>query len=254
MIVETRGDVLKLRGVLNKDHWLTVKAALTLLLRDHPVGVIVDCNDLLECTGKGILTFREAARFTGERRGKIVFTGLSLELKEQLLKDTLLRSGLLVAPTVEEARSAFQEGRAFHPLAGPKGVCMVALTDETLSPLLLDQIPKLARIGGSQVYLAFFLVVPPALPMDAPMAAQEERIKNLLDQLQGAIVKEKVQVSSGIIRARRVDVEFSRETRRLNPSLLLIPVLSDISETALAMVRFALALEKTEVVLMSPGH
>jgi hypothetical protein len=62
MIIETRGDVVRLSGSLTKNQWLTIRAAAGMLLRDHPQGIIVDCGQLDEITEEGAKTFLEAMR------------------------------------------------------------------------------------------------------------------------------------------------------------------------------------------------
>ena len=57
MIIETKNDVVRLSGALKKNQWLTIRAATDLLLKDHPEGIIIDCEHLTEISSEGAKTF-----------------------------------------------------------------------------------------------------------------------------------------------------------------------------------------------------
>src|SRR5207249_2012314 len=76
MIIETKDDVVQLSGSLHKNQWMTIKAAVNLLLHEHPQGIIVDCAHLETISEDGAKTFLEAMRDIEAAKSRIVFASL----------------------------------------------------------------------------------------------------------------------------------------------------------------------------------
>jgi len=63
MIIQTRGDVIILKGALTENQWPSIRSAVSLLLESYPSGVVIDASELVEVTEAGAHTFLDASNF-----------------------------------------------------------------------------------------------------------------------------------------------------------------------------------------------
>ncbi len=106
MIIEARGDILKISGALTENHWPTIASAVNLLLRNHPQGIIIDCSDLSVTFPRGLQTFASALDYIRRKRSRIIFVNLPEKVLEDLRAFPGLRSQLPIAKSVEEAQQS----------------------------------------------------------------------------------------------------------------------------------------------------
>jgi anti-anti-sigma regulatory factor/nucleotide-binding universal stress UspA family protein len=190
MIIETKGDVVRLSGSLSRNQWMTIKAAVNLLLTNHPEGIIVDCSHLENISEDGAKTFLEAMRDIEAAKSRIVVVSLPKHILSVCKTVPGVRSQLPIADSIEEARaslrmanrSAMQEKRPSSSQDGAKRSCTV------LVPLVVNMdltygatlAARVARMGRPDVRLVYFLEVPRTLPLNAPQLEEEQAAQNML--------------------------------------------------------------------------
>ena len=84
MIIYAKDDIVALTGALTKNEWLSIKAAANLLLREHPEGIIVDCEGLENVTEEGARTFLHALRDTQSADARIVVANVPRAVQETI--------------------------------------------------------------------------------------------------------------------------------------------------------------------------
>src|SRR2546427_6372240 len=108
MIISSKDDVVQLSGQLHKNQWLTIKATASLLLRQHPEGILIDCSELTDISEDGAKTFLDAMRdITGEG-SRIIVCALPDNVLQVLRSVPGVRSQLPIANSVEEARASLR--------------------------------------------------------------------------------------------------------------------------------------------------
>ena len=117
MIIETRGDVVRLSGSLHKNQWMSIRAAANLLLHEHPQGIIVDCAGLEDISEDGARTFLEAMRDIEAARARIIVASLPENVLTVIKTVPGVRSQLPIAASVEEARASLQMHKRARPRA-----------------------------------------------------------------------------------------------------------------------------------------
>lgn len=187
MIIETRDDVVRLSGSLNKNQWLTIRAAANLLLHDHPQGIIIDCEDLVDVSEDGARTFLEAMRDIEAAKARIVVANLPANVRAVCRTVPGVRSQLPIADSVEEARASLR--MASHPVAqagtqpARRGaVILVPLMAELDLTYGAHLAGRLARGGQAEVRLTYFLEVARTMPLGAPLLQAEQAAQLALAQ------------------------------------------------------------------------
>jgi len=188
MIIETKGDVVRLSGSLYKNQWLTIKAAANLLLHDHPQGIIVDCAGLEKISEDGAKTFLEAMRDIEAAHARIIVANLPDQVLGICKTIPGVRSQLPIADSVEAARASLRihnrpSGVPTGVDAGKRGavllVPLVSQLDLTYGAALAAQ---MTRPGRNDVRLVYFLEIARTLPLNAPLPEKEQEAQDALAQ------------------------------------------------------------------------
>ncbi len=186
MIIETRADVVKLSGSLHKNQWMSIRAAVNLLLHDFPQGIIVDCSGLEEISGDGAKTFLEAIRDIESARARIIVVSLPEKVLSFIKTVPGVRSQLPIAPTIEAARSSLQmHKRAAATPASSDGsksgqIIVVPLMADVDLSYGADLAARIARVQRGEVRLVYLLEVTRTLPLNAPLLEQEQAAETAL--------------------------------------------------------------------------
>jgi anti-anti-sigma regulatory factor/nucleotide-binding universal stress UspA family protein len=192
MIIETKGDVVRLSGSLSRNQWMTIKAAVNLLLTNHPEGIIVDCSHLENISEDGAKTFLEAMRDIEGAKSRIVVVSLPKHILSVCKTVPGVRSQLPIADSIEEARASLRmANRAALQEKRPPGnadptkrstmllVPLIANMDLTYGATLAGRV---ARTGRADIRLVYFLEVPRTLPLNAPQLEEEQAALQMLSQ------------------------------------------------------------------------
>ncbi|MBO4548534.1 MAG: STAS domain-containing protein, partial [Abditibacteriota bacterium] len=129
MIIETKGDTITLNGVLDKNIWPALQAAVAVLLKEHPAGIIIDCGSITRITPAGIGTFASAFRYITQKNAGIIFVSASEEVISLARATEGVRSKMPVAADAEEARHSLSLRETVIRKLGGKNNIVVPLTD-----------------------------------------------------------------------------------------------------------------------------
>ncbi|MDE2126177.1 MAG: universal stress protein [Armatimonadetes bacterium] len=207
MIIESRADVLQLTGKLHKDEWPTIRTAARLLLREHPAGVIIDCNGLTDVSKDGAATFLNAIEDIAQQHTRIVVVGIPERAREVCRGVPGVRSQMPVAETLQEARESLHVlDRVARSKAREAPATQGAVLVPLMSGIALEYGAELgSRIAASSralVRLVYLLEVARHLPLSAPLAAQEKEALASLNAAVGLAARYKANTSSAIERVR----------------------------------------------------
>lgn len=182
MIVESYEDVIVLSGSLTSNHWETIQTAISLTLKRHPTGVVIDCSNLTSMTPEGAETFHSAIKFVhAHREARVVVACVPPPVLEVLKSVPDVRSQLPIASTVEEARRSLDLIVDEHETKKKRGphrtyvrkvlacVCPSA-ADEYLLTVVSDLVDK----DKTKVILLIPVIVPRELPLQSPLPEVEE--------------------------------------------------------------------------------
>ena len=209
MIVESYEDVILISGALRSNFWDTIQTAISLTLKRHPSGVIIDCGGITECTPNGAETFRDAMEFIKEHAARIIVAAVPDPVREVLKSVPEVRSQLPIADSVEEARRSLDlllepEGKKPKPPREKLSKIVMLLTHGDLCPELYDMAEQASEAHHSEIVVAYVIVVPRHLPIQAPLAAEEEEAARSLEEAKRGFEKRHVPHSVTIERGRDV--------------------------------------------------
>lgn len=207
MIIETRGDVVHLSGSLNKNLWLTIRAAAGMLLNQYPGGIIVDCSELISISEDGAKTFLTAIEDIEANNTRIIVVNLPPNVLKVVKSIPGVRSQLPLAATIDEARASLRRGHSTSAKVPPPGSS--STDSQVIVPLFADVdlvygadiACRVSRARHSNISLVFFMEVTRTLPLNAPLPHQEEIAEKTLQN-----AREYLQINdcSAIERVERV--------------------------------------------------
>lgn len=62
MIIHQEGDVIYLSGSMTRNHWPTLRSTCSMLLRQYPGGIVVNCDEIGPWNQDGLATLAEAQK------------------------------------------------------------------------------------------------------------------------------------------------------------------------------------------------
>lgn len=186
MIIESYEDVIILSGAIRSNFWEAIHTAISLTLKRHPSGVIIDCSGLTEANAAGAETFREAMDFIQKHDARIIVAAVPDEIMEVLKSVPEVRSQLAVAKSVEAARRSLdllheeehvgsrKKKRPLSENAHRLVVCLYTGTSVEEDDSAMNIAGKIADSQPTEVHLVCVLLVPRHLPLTSPMETSEE--------------------------------------------------------------------------------
>jgi hypothetical protein len=209
MIVESYEDVILLSGALRSNFWETIHTAISLTLKRHPTGVIVDCSGLTESTPEGAETFRDAMEYIHNHDARIIVAAVPPNVMEVLKSVPEVRSQLAVAASVEEARRSLDlliEPEKKKPKAPREKLAKIILllTEGDSCPELYELALEMAEALHAEIVVAYVILVPRHLPLQSPLPAEEETAAKTIDEAKRELSARQVQHSVALERARDV--------------------------------------------------
>lgn len=184
MIVESYEDVVLLSGSLHSNQWEAMHTAISLTLKRHPSGVIIDCSNLTSMTVEGAETFHEAIQFVQEQKeARVIVACLAPELIEILKSVPDVRSQLPLAKSVEEARRSLDLTLEEEETGKKKKLNSRTYERKVLATMcpaawddyLLRLLEDLIERDKTKVVLLIPIIVPRELPLQSLMADIEEK-------------------------------------------------------------------------------
>ncbi len=228
MIIEARGDVVRLEGALTKNYWPTVQAAVNLLLRQNPQGILLDGSELASVSPEGARTFTDAMNYIERYRARIVVCNLSDSAMAAVRAVPGVRSRLPVAGSMEEARASLA---LFRPGAvretGRRRTLQNILVplrtgDDPLAAITLAC--RLAKPEGdaARLHLTYILEVPRHLPLTAPLPDEEAQAGRSLDAAEAAVRRLGITPVPHVRRARDAGEEMVHQAEELGVNMIVL--------------------------------
>jgi len=190
MIVESYEDVIVLSGALRSNYWETLHTAVSLTLKRHPTGVIIDCSGITEATEEGVETFHDAIDFVAEHdQARIIVAAVRPDVLNVMRMVPEVRSQLPIVATVDEARRSLdllvdeEDGRKKRrePARAVDRTLLVCLAVDETEPFVLELAIELCRGIPTKICVLLPLLVPRDLPLQAPLPDVETSARRVAD-------------------------------------------------------------------------
>lgn len=193
MIVESYEDVVILSGALRSNFWDTIHTAISLTLKRHPTGVVVDCSGITDMNTDGADTFHDAIQFVKEHeRARIVLAAVPPKVMEVLRQVPEVRSQLPVVPTVEDARKSLdllvededehgKKKKQKQPNKTIDRTILAVISGDESDDHMFSVTEELVDTLPAKVVLLCPIQIPRDLPLSAPMPKEEEYAANALE-------------------------------------------------------------------------
>lgn len=235
MIVESYEDVIVLSGALRSNFWETIHTAISLTLRRHPSGVIIDCSGITECTPEGADTFRDAMDFISRHQARVIVAAVPAPVMEVLRSVPEVRSQLAVAGSVEEARRSLdlllideEDTKRKRPRTISPDQCrtraLVLLRGEASDRDALAEVLRLDDLAVCHAILAFVIVVPRHLPLQSPMPEAEAAAMKAIEPAQARFTEESISFETVIERGRDISSALNAVIERTGATQLIVPL------------------------------
>ena len=228
MIIEARGDVVKIEGALERNYWPTIQAAANLLLRQHPQGILMDGCEIQSITAEGARTFRDAMDYIERYKARIVVCSLPEKVMTAIRAVPGVRSRLPVADSLDEGRASLALSRP--GAARPTG--RHRTLQNILVPLLRADNPettatlacRLAKPEGqaAHLHLAYILEVPRHLPLNAPLPEEEATAGRTLDAAEAWVRQQGLTPVPHVRRARDAGEEIVHQAEELSVNIIVL--------------------------------
>jgi anti-anti-sigma regulatory factor len=258
VIVESYEDVIVLSGALRQNFWETVHTAISLLLKRHPTGVIIDCSGISEVSADGAMTFRDMMDFIHRHHARIIVAAVPKHVQDVLRAVPEVRSQLAVANSVEEARRSLdllveEKAPKKRPATPGNAIKMIiCLVGDPCDDEALKMGSQIADSVPSEIHLVFVVVVPRNLPLTAPLPKQEETASTALEAGRAFLRKRSMPHEVHLQRGRDVASALYDLIGEVTASHLVVPLLSGaakIDENA-ALVKSVLTKISKEVIFV----
>ena len=221
MIIEAKGDVIKIRGALVENQWTAIKSSVSLLLSDHPRGIIIDASGLTEVTEAGARTFFDASNFLQAQNSRIVVAGMPEDILAEIRNIPGIRSQLVIAPTVEDARASLDACGVGVVCEGKeKPVVLVPLIGAWHKALQFAATEAAAR--HAEIHLLFIFQVPRNLPLGVPMPELEQEAERDLAEAEHILKRTKLTARRLTTRARSTIDGIAKFATESKPELLTV--------------------------------
>lgn len=230
MIVESYEDVVVLSGSLRSNVWETIHTAISLTLRRHPTGVVIDCSGLTDATVEGAETFRDAMQFIGSHDARVIVAAVPAEVLKVLRTVSEVRSQLAVAESVEDARRSLdllvESGSPKKKVAVPAAAhnLLVILTGDAVDHGALRLTAQIADSLPAEVHGACVVLVPRDLPLQAPLPQQEEKAAGALDRAHEFFSVKNLAFAPHIERGRDLGTTVAEIAARVKASHVIVPI------------------------------
>jgi anti-anti-sigma regulatory factor len=234
LIVEFYEDIVQISGSLKSNFWDTIHTAISLALKKHPNGVIVDCSGITECTIEGADTFRDAMEYIKRQDARIILAAVPKEVLEIFKSVPEVRSQLAIASSVEEARHSMD--LPTHELGkqssgvqtGMQIACL--LSGAACDKVALQVASTMVRAASGHLHVVFPIIVPRDLPLQAPLSQQEDLASATVMSAKAFLKEQHVNCSVHIERGRDSASIMAFECEESNATCAIIPLPCSLDE------------------------
>lgn len=239
MIVESYEDIIILSGALRSNFWEAIHTAISLTLKRHPSGVIIDCSGLTEATPAGAETFRDAMDFINKHDARIIVAAVPESIMEVLKSVPEVRSQLAVASSVDAARRSLdllveeddhgtkKKKKPTLENARKLIVCLYTGTSVEEDDAAMTVAGKIADSQPTEVHLVCVLLVPRHLPLTSPLEATELAASKAVQRAEQFFDARDVTYYSQVERARDVATALAEVLVDFDAPDVVLPLILD---------------------------
>jgi len=221
MIIQSQGDVVILRGILEENHWPALKSVVSLLLKRHPAGVIIDGGELTEVTDAGAQTFLDASEFIESHNARVMVVGLSDEIVQAISDVPGIRSQLPRVSTAEEARASLAvSGAETLPAEQRRPVVLVPLIGDWRRSL--EYAVAHASKLKADLHVLYIIEVPRAQTLGIPLPEKEKEAERVLAEAEALLKAQGIAVKKLSTRARLPVDGVGKYAAESHPRLLVV--------------------------------
>lgn len=257
MIVESYDDIIVLSGALRSNFWDTIHTAISLLLKRHPTGVIIDCNAITECTRDGADTFIDILEFIENKDARVIVARVPENVLEVLRSVPGVRSQLSIAATVEDARKSLdllvevEDGHKRKKGApATETKILLYLTGDATDKSGAQAAIRLAEIMRAEILGVYIILVPRELPEQAPLPEKEQAAIEALNEVEGLIEAEHIPFTKLVERGRDVGVVLDTLMEDRGAHSLVVALSTDQQELDAEVKLVKSILQKVEQSVM----
>jgi nucleotide-binding universal stress UspA family protein/anti-anti-sigma regulatory factor len=264
MIVETYEDVIVLSGPLRSNYWDTIHTAISLVLKRHRTGVIIDCSGITEATPEGVETFRDAMAFIQSHDARVIVANVSPALDQVFRVVPEVRSQLPVAGSVEQARRSLDLLVESEDAQGKRGKkrkvtapqdaikLIISLTGDPSDEEALKIGSQIADSYPTRIHLVYVVTVPRDLPLQAALPEKEEEAAAALEAGKAFLVRRELAHTVHLQRGRDIASALEDLLQEIDASVVVVPLSnrrSDLDQSG-SFVRSILSKVSREVVFV----
>lgn len=232
MIVESYEDVIVLSGSLRSNFWDTIHTAISLTLKRHPTGVIIDCSGIVEASAEGVETFRDAMDFIKEHDARIIVAAVPEQILDVLKTVPEVRSQLPIAASVGEARRSLD---LLVEAPSKKKQAIPSTDEQVLVCLFGDEHDRAALHLGSKVadtllariVLLYVVLMPRDLPLQAPMPEDEELAVKAIEHGKSYLAGRNLSAVARLERGRDLASAVQEVANEVKISHVVVPLSPD---------------------------
>ena len=264
MIVESYEDVVILSGSLRSNFWETIHTAISLTLKRHPTGVVIDCSGITDITTDGAETFYDAIRFVKEHeRARIVLAAVPPNIMDILRQVPEVRSQLPVVSTVEDAKKALDLLLEYEDEPTKKKKAKTALKpcDRTLVAVIsadesdrhmFTVTEELVDTMPARVVLLCPIVIPRDLPLTAPMPKEEAYAVEALEQGRARMMERGTPCEIRLERTRDIPTIIQEVAQQVDAAHVVVGLASDAKgdDAYLKILKSVIDKVKTPLVIV----
>jgi anti-anti-sigma regulatory factor/nucleotide-binding universal stress UspA family protein len=200
MIIHQKGDVVELKGSLDANQWPALKSVVSLQLKQHPTGIVIDGGGLTDINEAGAHTFIDASEYIQAHHARVVAAGLSPQIQDEMRRIPGARSQLPLAASIEEARASLAIGGAEAvPESRRKPSILVPLLGQWRKAV---DYAALHADRNTELHLLYVLEIPRSMPLGVPLPDKEQEALHTLDEAEKELGKHGYTVRRMITRAR----------------------------------------------------
>lgn len=237
MIVESYEDVIILSGALHSNNWETLHTAVSLTLKRHPTGVIIDCSGITEASIDGIETFHDAIDFVSEHdQARIIVAAVPPNVLAVMKMVPEVRSQLPIVKTVEEARRSLDllveedehggKKRKKESVKTERTILVCLAVDET-EPFVLELAAELSAFLPTKVVILLPVWVPRELPLQAPLPEVEVCARRVADASRQRLEELGIPYEVKLERTRDFASLIQEVADEINPAHIIIGIRND---------------------------
>jgi anti-anti-sigma regulatory factor len=259
MIVESYEDVIILSGALRSNYWETLHTAISLTLRRHPSGVIIDCSGLTEVSEDGAQTFRDVMEYIRNQEARVIVASVPETVLDVLRLVPEVRSQLAIADSVEEARHSLDlllQAKPGKRKASPQTSSKIAvlLTGEEVDRQALVLAAQIAEARDSEIHTIYIVLIPRDLPLTAPMPREEGIASMAIDRARSILDRQGRSVPH-VERGRDLAATVENVLQSIKATMVVLPITATAHEldTYTKVMRTLVSRLTQEVIFVRPA-